>query len=102
MKKIIFLIITIFLLTSCGTLDEAGKVLKNEKIRTIDEFLVEKRDPLVLPPDFREIPLPGSSKNIKKKNESKIKKILKTNNQEKISNGQTSSTEKSIIDKIRK
>ena len=74
MKKINFLIIVIFLLTSCSSLDEAGKVLKNEKIRTTDEFLVKKRDPLVLPPDYKEIPIPGSSENLKKRMIVKLKK----------------------------
>ena len=74
MKKINFLIIVIFLLTSCSSLDEAGKVLKNEKIKTTDEFLVKKRDPLVLPPDYKEIPIPGSSENLKKRMIVKLKK----------------------------
>ena len=102
MKKINFLIVVIFLLTSCGSLDEASKVLKNEKIKTTDEFLVKKRDPLVLPPDYKEIPLPGSAKNLKKKDNSEIKKILKATKEEKISNEKVSSTENSIIEKIRK
>ena len=42
MKKINFLLGIIFLLTSCGSLKDAGKVLRNEKVRTTDEFLVEK------------------------------------------------------------
>ena len=41
MKKIIHLIL-ILILSSCGGLDEAGKVLRNEKIKTNDEFLVKK------------------------------------------------------------
>ena len=91
-----------FLLSACSRLDEASKVLKNEKVKTTDEFLVKKRDPLVLPPDYKDIPLPGSNKEMKKKDNSNIKKILKMTNDEKISNDQTSSTEKSIINKIRK
>ena len=49
-----------FFLVSCGGLQEAGKVLRNEKIKTTDEFLVKKRNPLVLPPNYEEIPEPGS------------------------------------------
>ena len=59
MKYIIFLLIMIFF-TSCGTVKDAGKVLRNEKIKTTDEFLVKKRNPLVLPPDFEKIPEPNS------------------------------------------
>ena len=61
MKNIQFLLIISFLLASCGGLKDAGKVLRNEKIKTTDEFLVKKRNPLVLPPDFEKIPEPGSN-----------------------------------------
>ena len=39
---------------SCGTMDEAGKALRNET-RTTDEFLIEKED-LSLPPKMGELP----------------------------------------------
>ena len=102
MKNIKLSLIFIFVLTACNSLDEAGKVLKNEKVRTTDEFLVKKRDPLILPPDYKDIPLPGS-KNIKKKSSEKdIKKILNAPDEQTVLNNQTSSTEKSIINQIRK
>ena len=63
MNKIILLIISAALLISCSGFKDAGKVLRNEKITTTDEFLIKKRDPLVLPPDFREIPKPKSQSN---------------------------------------
>ena len=52
MKNINFLLIILITLVSCGSVEEAGKVLRNEKIKTTDEFLVKKRKPLVLPPDY--------------------------------------------------
>ena len=33
---------------SCGGFSDASKVLQNEKITNTDEFLVKKRDPLIL------------------------------------------------------
>ena len=42
MKKINLLITLSFLVTS-WRISEAGKVLRNEKIKTTDEFLVKKR-----------------------------------------------------------
>lgn len=101
MNKIILLTISVALLTSCTSLQDAGKVLRNEKITTTDEFLIKKRDPLVLPPDFREIPKPKSQSNqIQKKN--KIKDILKVPKEENISTNKSLSVEQSIIDKIKK
>tara|TARA_B100001115_G_C15534707_1_gene254042 strand:- start:50 stop:355 length:306 start_codon:yes stop_codon:yes gene_type:complete len=101
MNKIILLTISVALLTSCTSFQDAGKVLRNEKITTTDEFLIKKRDPLVLPPDFREIPKPKSQSNqIQKKN--KIKDILKVPKEENISTNKSLSVEQSIIDKIKK
>ena len=72
MKYINFFLINIFLLTSCGGLKDAGKVLRNEKVRTTDEFLVKKRNPLVLPPNYEKIPEPGTELRKKKRLMKKI------------------------------
>ena len=103
MKNITFLLITLILTSSCGGFKEAGKVLRNEKTNTTDEFLVKKRKPLVLPPDYNKIPEPGSlSEESENNNEEEIKKILKVKENENSSNNNNSSIEKSILDKIRK
>ena len=102
MKNIYFLLISSFLLAACGGLKDAGKVLRNEKIKTTDEFLVKKKEPLETPPDVAEIPAPDSLKNNKKSEDEKIKKILKTPEIEKNENKVSNSTEKTILDKIRK
>ena len=44
-------------LNSCGTLAEG---LGGSKKKGSDEFLVEKKSPLVLPPSFGELPEPGN------------------------------------------
>ncbi len=105
MKKFNILVVTQFiLLTACASVDDAKKVLKNEKIRTTDEFLVKKKEPLELPPDFSEIPKPDSiSKKDKSINdEEKIKKILKAPNQKNVKSKSNSSIEQSILEKISK
>ena len=63
--KLIFLLL---LLTSCGSFDEVGKSLRNEKTRTTDEFLIEKRGPLSIPPKMGELPVPKSSSNVENNN----------------------------------
>ncbi len=102
MKNIHFLLVSSFLLVSCGGLKDAGKVLRNEKIKTTDEFLVKKRNPLVLPPDFEKIPEPGSISKTKEDEDEKIKKILKVPKTDNINKKKSSSIEESILDKIRK
>lgn len=102
MKNIYFLSIFLLVLVSCGGFKEAGKVLRNEKKNTTDEFLVKKREPLVLPPDYDKTPEPNSQKNNNKsENENKIRKILKSPDSETLEKS-TSSTEETILNKIKK
>ena len=103
MKIKIFLSFFILILFhSCGGFGDAAKVLKNEKTRTTDEFLVKKREPLVLPPDFDKLPEPGlKNKKTNDKND-KIKDLLKVDEDSGVQNSNQSSTENSILEKIRK
>ena len=102
MKKLNLLLILFLLLISCGSLSEAKKVIKNEKVITTDEFLVKKRNPLVIPPNFEEVPKPGSEpKKIINEGE-KIKRILNAPKEENNSTSKSSSVENSILKRIRK
>ena len=58
-KKIVNMLAIIFFVTSCNTMDAAKKALTGEKRNTTDEFLVKKKDPLILPPDYENLPTPG-------------------------------------------
>ena len=100
--KIIFISFLFSLITSCNTFSDAAKVLRNEKTNTRDEFLVNKREPLILPPDYNEIPKPGSKINSKNDNSSKIEDILKIEKDKSPQTGSTKSVEDSILDKISK
>ena len=103
MKKIkIFIIFSLFL-TSCGGFKDAGKVLRNEKITTTDEFLVKKKNPLILLPDYEEIPEPGSLSSKSDINEEvKIKKILKAPPKKNQTKNKSLSIEQTILDQIKK
>ena len=101
MKKInltkFYLILGLFLY-SCG---DIGKTLRNEKVTNTDEFLVKKKQPLALPPDYQNLPEPGS-KNLDKENERRdINKILKAT-KNKVKKKGSSNVEQSIISQIRK
>lgn len=98
MKKIYIFFIFYFLLANCGGLDDAKKVLRNEKVKSTDEFLVKKKDPLVLPPDYKNIPKPGEN-TFTKKDDQKIKNILKVEEEE-TDKKNSSSVEDSILKKI--
>ena len=103
MKKITQIFVFLVLLNSCGSFQDAGKVLRNEKTTTTDEFLVKKKEPLVLPPDYDTLPKPGTTKTEKKDDRDDIKRILKAPNKSNTGNtNKSSSVEDSILDRIRK
>ena len=99
--KNFFLFLIFFLFTACSSFENVGKVMRNEKIKTTDEFLVEKRKTLVLHPDFNKIPKPGALDN-KKTNNKSIKDILKGSAEENTKINKSSNLEKSILNNIRK
>ena len=104
MKKIrliLFLVIVIFTFQSCQTVKEG---FTSQKKKSTDEFLVEKKSPLVMPPDFNELPLPKISENIEEEeNESgnNIEKLISNNNSPESSGVQDKNFENSIIEKIK-
>ena len=103
MKKINLLLIFVFIIFSaCGNFSNVGKILRNEKIKTTDEFLVEKKKPLILPPDLDQIPEPGTK--VEKKTEEKdvLKEILNKNTKESKTSEKASSIEESIIKRLPK
>lgn len=97
-KFYILLSILVFL-SSCGSLREG---FSNQKKNNSDEFLVEKKSPLVMPPDYNELPIPNEEKEEQQTNE--IKSLIS-----KSKNGETkentdeknSSFESSILKKIK-
>jgi len=101
-KTILLYFILITFLHSCGGASDAAKVLKNEKITNTDEFLVKKRAPLVLPPEYDTLPKPNSAKNSKNNDGNKINKILKFPAEQTSTTTGSSSIEESIMKNIRK
>ena len=100
-KSILFLVMVFFTFQSCETVKEG---FTSQKKKSTDEFLVEKKSPLVMPPDFNELPLPKISENIEEEeNESgnNIEKLISNNNSPESSGVQDKNFENSIIEKIK-
>ena len=57
-KKIIYLLLIIFLVTSCETMSSVKRGLTGEKRISTDEFMIKKKDPLIMPPDYENLPAP--------------------------------------------
>ena len=100
MKKIILNILIILYLVQCTTVDEAGKILRNEKTNSTDEFLIKKNDPLSIPPNIEDLPEPGGKNTQDVKSQKKSQDIFNTKVE--IKKKETSEIEKLIIDEIRK
>ena len=103
--KISTLLILLLFIYSCGSVGEAlqGKKRSDQG----DEFLIDKKNPLVMPPDFDKLPKPGeanvkSTKQIQNE-DSNIKNLLKRSEiqEEALSSEQSSSIESSILKKIK-
>ena len=104
MKKIINLFVLLILLSSC---ENVQKGLGMKKDNPPDEFLIEKRSSLTIPPNFDLLPPDSVNQNNPKDEKDNLKDIFNKNlGKEKkdteINKGTDSgSLEKSILEKIK-
>ena len=103
MKKIILLI---FILSFLGAWQATKDALTLKKKDNSDEFLVEKKNPLVLPPDFGDLPVPENIENLKKDSNSSTN-VISLNKEDFLEkkvkkDAELSSIEKSLLEKIKK
>ena len=100
-KKIISLVLIIIFITSCQSWDSVKRGLTGEKKNTSDEFLVRKKDPLILPPDFDSLPTPLDREEAIEEISTFEEKLKKKSATDSISST-ASSTEESILKQIQK
>ena len=101
MKKINLLFIlgiALIILAGCNTVK---KGFQNPKKNSSDEFLVEKKSPLVMPPEFNELPLPNQNEDASQKQENNIKNLISDNNGDTDQEASNSDLEGSILSKIK-
>ena len=102
MKKInIFLIILLFtFVTGCQSVQKA---LTPQKKGGGDEFLVEKKSPLTMPPSYGELPAPSNEKLNKESQINNIKSLItEENDNKKLEIIESDNDfEQSILDKIK-
>ena len=87
------------LFSSCSSLKEG---FTSQKKNNSDEFLVEKKSPLVMPPDYNELPIPNEENINKQSNE--IKSLISKSKSGEIEENfdkKSSSFEGSILEKIK-
>ena len=103
MKILFILIITILPLSACQSAKDAMTLKKKA---SGDEFLVEKKSPLVLPPNYGELPVPGQTNGTtEQKSLNNDMKVTLGNielpKSETIKDTKPTSIEKSILKKIK-
>ena len=93
----------IFLLTSCAdTWGNVKRGLTGEKQTSTDEFLVKKKDPLILPPDYDSLPSPSDKEEAIEEMSSFEKTLKQVSVTETGTSSEGSSAEDSILKQIRK
>ena len=99
-KKLLFIVI-LFFLSSCQNVKDA---LSGKKYENSDEFLVIKKNPLILPPDFNQLPTPkdvietSQIENIENEIEDLLSSIKKD---EVVETSSSSDTENFVLEKIK-
>ncbi len=94
--KIILLLSFFIFVSNCASVQE----VMSGKGKTTDEFLVKKKDPLVLPPKYGELPLPKSKGE--ESQEASIKKMLGSSEEQGSDSKSTSNLENMILKELRK
>ena len=101
MNKLFFLIILLFTLSSCQGVKDA---LSGKKYENSDEFLVIKKNPLVLPPNFDDLPSPKDVADTTQIDniENEIEDLLSSiKDSDEVSELSSSDTESFVLEKIK-
>ena len=103
-KKFFFIIITSIIIFSCQGAKDT--IQGKKRSDSNDEFLVEKKNPLMMPPDYEDLPVPvekeSEASNVNQ-NDSELIKLLESQNEKTTNDSDKNLTlEKSIIEKISK
>ena len=110
MKKSNYSIFLLFFLLLFSGCQDVKKGFSGKKIDQGEEFLVIKKNPLVVPPDFEKMPIPknevkeSNTIEVENNQDSDFKKLLKTQDQNidvSDSRENTGDLEKKIINKIK-
>ena len=99
-KFLLLIILSGILLTNCGSIQKA---FDPQNKNSSEEFLVEKKSPLSMPPSFEELPVPSNEKADKENQTNNIESLItEKNNNEKLETGVSDKDfEQSILDKIK-
>ena len=106
MNKFINIILSgllVILISGCNVVKEG---FASSKENSGDEFLIEKKSPLIMPPDYKELPIPGSETNLKNNDKNVVRDLIKKSEKNKIDSNELGKNdqnlENSVLEKIKK
>ena len=96
----LLIILSSILLSSCGSVEKA---FDPQNKNTSEEFLVQKKSPLSMPPSFEKLPVPSNEKIDEEDQTNNIESLIREkNNNEKLETDESDKDfEQSILDKIK-
>ena len=96
----LLIIFSAILISSCGSVQKA---FDPQNKNTSEEFLVEKKSPLSIPPSFEELPVPSNEKVNKESQINNIESLIteESNNKKLETVESDKDFEQSILDKIK-
>ena len=100
MRKFIFCLLLLNLLSACESAREGFTLQKKDNS---DEFLVEKKNPLVMPPNYNDLPEPKDFQiNAESSKDDEFEKIINNSkNYQSKTDTRKTSIEQSVIEKIK-
>jgi len=100
-KLFILLCILIFSFNSCTSIKNA---VTGKKTENSDEFLIKKKNPLILPPDFDDLPEPTDEETSAAEDDVNIEELISIynddENQQSSESSLSESTEQFVLDNI--
>ena len=99
-KILLLTIISSIFISNCSTVQKA---FDPQNKNTSEEFLVEKKSPLSVPPSFEELPVPSNKKVDKENQKNNIQSLIteKNNNEEFETVKSDKDFEQWVLDKIK-
>ena len=100
-KRTAYIFILFLFISSCAdTFSSVKRGLTGAKANSADEFMVKKKDPLILPPDYDSLPTPDES-GIETEEFSTFEKTLNKESLTEADESTAGSSEMSILQQIR-
>ena len=91
------------LISGCNVVKEG---FASSKKNSGDEFMIEKKSPLIMPPDYKELPIPSNETNLKNDNKNIVRDLIIKPKKSKIDTNKLDKNdqnlENSVLEKIKK